>query len=921
MAIGGIFLITPHTDGRCYGRDALAQIPLPPQAGGSMWMGTNIANPTCLNGSWPFADIVKMSTGWSVNGGTGNYTIDNQGRITSIDGTIELSKILSYGNLNGLPRAGTYTVTKPAGSCDIQILAGATNTGFQSADTFTFTCNAGDPITLYARSTSGTAQDLLAVSVVHQDDLATYQSGTPWSQLWYSFMQSMNPQILRMQLTHDLLGETWADRTLPEALSYAADLDRRTGLSSDRGSLKLQLPLELQIDLANRLSPEVLWWQIPAWADNNYISNGAALFRDTLNTSVSIALERGNEFWNTSGIFYYNSLVGRVWFRNRIRCVGGSGTNTWTTQDSSPHGFNNGDVIYTIVSPGSSLTEEGSAYGGNFDQTSRPSVPYTPMQVANATTTSFDVVSLVDGTTPYTAQDGVDEIFAWAETADDLLLNFDSLVHLGEEVGRRASEFFNIATPILSPTHTVYRGLGTQSDVTALTDAMAGVNGANGNYDVIYIGNYFNAVDSFVLGDTNQNIYDDHVIAYQSTNQQTIVAHINAGYTAENIWFYESGFHSVGNLVADNGSNGTVNDRDTAYIAFKQTQLNADLEDAFYRECRDLGVRYACITSMDTYVFGSAGTWGSKQEVTDPDLPITDLYQSWNGYIAPTPVTVTSYYHYLQHHSLWQHTLVSDPANNFTVWTDYWIGELAKAASLDYRSNGKFNQLQDTGLLPLSADTGAANTPDSWPSGSFESQVLDSVTIMPPNFTWQTDTVATHVGWASTLLNYIETARPNETITVYEHWHEFGASPPFTEQQMIDYWNIVKGGYHTFYVDYFNGLVAAHPTLNFKFIPAGVVIADMLTGVAESGIDITALQAINQNNSLFLDDSPHGAPSMYFLVAMVCYRVFFNQNPPLSYVPPSANIDSVIVNNYSTVVDYIDARVQHYNTQLSGAVL
>jgi len=286
---------------------------------------------------------------------------------------------------------------------------------------------------------------------------------------------------------------------------------------------------------------------------------------------------------------------------------------------------------------------------------------------------------------------------------------------------------------------------------------------------------------------------------------------------------------------------------------------------------------------------------------------------------APPVANSSTLFYYC--HSLCQHT----NATGQLVWFDYWVGELANASGTGFRAAGQFGQMEAQTIPPSSA-LGPGNTPEPWPDGvngvGYAEAGFDATFITPPNFEWDLggttppDLLAnatSRAALASNVLDYVQAQTPSTTVYVYEHWHE-SLIYPLSEQQMVDYWNVTNSTYHEWFINYYNAIAADYPAFDLRMIPIGPVIADMLTGVPQSGIDVSALSAINQNNLLFEDNAPHGNPPMYFLSGMVVYRALFQEDPVGTYTPDRTIHGDVIADNYQTIVDYIRERLAFYNT-------
>jgi len=987
MASSGTFQISADSvSGRKVGSNP-SGVAAPVVNPNTLRIGTLVANPTTGNGAWPMADLVKMSSGWTDNGGTGTYTINEKEHVT-IDGTAQLQRQICYDFLQTFPRAGTYTVFK-TGSAEVSILAGGVDSGFQSASSFTFTAAPSQAITLYVRSGDGSAADLTAVSIVYSEDVVAFQANAnALAGGWLSYIRDDMPSpIVRNLLPHEVFEQDFARRTTPDSLSYVSVLERDTFLSAGEtfGARASTFSLEVQAGMVNDIGADTFYWNIPPHASNDWVLQASTLIHSVLNAGIRVAIAYTNESWNT--LFWYNAQVVRTIHIAKTTFSTVPSSNTWT---SVGHGFTNGQLLASIVSPNSSRLAGFGPYHASGD--SWPAPVLTRIQVTNATADTVDMVLQSDGVTPFTAPAGVTEVYGWLETAFDLDgANFDTQVDNSH--GLRSSQMFDVAVPVFTAGgRESVRVIETQSDFISRTQERIGVNGANGNFDVVSLGAYYNAAEEWQVGDSEATMEAANIVSAEAVIQTGFIAHINIGILPENIWTYEAGAH----LLAVLGSNGTQQEREQAFLDFALTQGMANTENYFFNRCQQIGIRNMVITSTDLYVYGTSGTWGSKSELYLPDIPRTTLYRTWKDGIVPSAAdlvaptialngaasvdvvvnttytdqgatwndnvdgtgqvfadlsgvdystvggsytlpyfypdaagnvsitvnrilnivaanaAITSLRQYAFHHSLWQHTDATYP--NGEVWTDWWIGELTNSAALDYRSSGQFGQLENQ-TIPPEIVTGAANTPDAWIEGvSFTDAAFDSLVVMPANFVYETETVATTVAKASAVMAYIEASSPSSDVWVYEHMQE-AASNALTTAEINAYWEECRTNYHTWYVSYYDGLVAAHPTLNFRIVPCGPIMADMFLGAIRNGVDPAPFAAINDSQILWQDNSPHGEPVTYFLYAAICYQAFFEQDLPLAYVPPSGLATATITNNWSLLNDYIRESLVYYRAQ------
>lgn len=910
MADSNTLRIVASSDNRCYGRYADGSYTAPVSTD-ALSIGALVANPTTDNGAWPMADLVKMSQGWTDNGGTGTFTIDEKEHVV-IDGTRELTRIICLDFLQTFPRAGTYTVFR-TGTADLRVFAGGVDSGWQSTDTWTFTAAPGQSISLYVRSPDGNSATLTGAGIVHSTDVAAYQANpTALSLGWASYIGvDMNSPIIRNVLPHEVFEDEFARRTTEDSLSFVSVLDRDTFLQSELGSRHSTFSLETQARMVNDLGASTFYWNIPPHASNDWVLQAATLIHATLNPTIRVAIALTNESWND--LFWYNAQVIRTIHITKDTFTTTPGSNTWTRTN---HGYTNGQNITCIVSPNSARQAGSGPYHASGDP--YPAPVLTRMQVTNATTDTFDVVRQSDGTTPLPAPAGVTEVYAWLETAYDLDgANYNTQVDNAH--GLRSSQMFDIAVPVFAGRDTV-RLIETQSDFISRTQERVGVNGANGNYDAISLGLYYNAADVWQVGDTEADMEADGIVAAEAVVQAAIVGHINAGFTPENIWSYEAGPHWLAIL----GSNGTQQQREDAFEAFASTQGMANTEEYFYGRCQELGLRNMVITSPDLYIFGSAGTWGSKSELYLPDIPRTTLYKSWQGAIQP-PTAITTNEFYIAGHSLATYEGGSTAPSTAYTNMGNWLGLLAAHNNVESSGGYTFGQVTsinaynwaDLSTVPVTGTYPQGNT-RTWDTGAggLQDQNLDRYFFMPSNFL-EVDVggppfngnEAVFQGVIEQFITNMSLNWPNAEKILYIHCPDgahYTSNDDMTPTQFTNFVNDTLGDYLDWFIDVQN-LVNANNTYDIKAFPVYPVMLWIIEN--ESYLSTTTF------SDYFGDSSPHGTETAFFLMALVVYRCLYRVSPDVTgfTFPVGTTVISEVQNNLSAIVSAIDTRVLFHN--------
>lgn len=287
---------------------------------------------------------------------------------------------------------------------------------------------------------------------------------------------------------------------------------------------------------------------------------------------------------------------------------------------------------------------------------------------------------------------------------------------------------------------------------------------------------------------------------------------------------------------------------------------------------------------------------------------------------STAPVPVSSVRQYTFNHSLWQHNFYTNAV------TGYWVGELATASGNSYAWNGKFGQPdyhtqgydEDPRLGPT-PELGSTNSADVYPSENthFRDIDIDNIIIMPPNFIQGDSPVVAPIDieYAQRVIDYVADegesgGQQSEAIVyIYEHWQE-APTFPLNTAQWLDYHEITTGSYHQWFINYQNALIASRPAIDFRMIPVGPIIADILQ---DGPLSLSGLSF----SDLYEDEAPHGRPNVYFLAGLITYQAMYAQVASNAYTPPVNNVDGVsaeIADNYVALNSFVWQRLNYYQS-------
>ncbi|WP_424988765.1 PA14 domain-containing protein [Microbulbifer sp. S227A] len=255
---------------------------------------------------------------------------------------------------------------------------------------------------------------------------------------------------------------------------------------------------------------------------------------------------------------------------------------------------------------------------------------------------------------------------------------------------------------------------------------------------------------------------------------------------------------------------------------------------------------------------------------------------------------------YVFGHSLINHTY-SD--SNVPVWMD----ALADAAGYEFVADGQFGflyQFLESGLNNIDSQWKFDGVESAEGAGvwSFAQADYDSVLITPANFIqWQDPddyglgNIAT-VDSTLAIIDWVNTQEPGITVYIYENWPDMaGYGFPPSDSQFAAYNEYTQTEFHDWWLDYYDSLITARPDYDIRMLPVGPVIAKLLETAPFDQIPVT---------ELYEDDAPHGEPTIYFLASIITYMATYGEKPPADFAR-SGEINSTIIDNYETVVDFL----------------
>lgn len=263
-------------------------------------------------------------------------------------------------------------------------------------------------------------------------------------------------------------------------------------------------------------------------------------------------------------------------------------------------------------------------------------------------------------------------------------------------------------------------------------------------------------------------------------------------------------------------------------------------------------------------------------------------------------------------HSLIDHRPPLNPTPSDETTVPHWVFLLAEAAGHQFSAGGQYGFLPQHASLPPFSQWGYDVVPGVWESDlqSFTEANINTLMITAGNFIqYQPPSApyedpnniygATPVSATQDIVDWIQGNTTSATIYIYENWPDMagvlgGQSFPVSPIELEAYYEVCKGPFHDWWIEYQDILLQTKPEANVRMIPVGPIIAEVYEQFLR-GLPST---------ELYEDDAPHGRPNIYFLSALSSYMAIFQEKAPETFVVPDI-ISNSIKDNYQAIVDYI----------------
>lgn len=324
------------------------------------------------------------------------------------------------------------------------------------------------------------------------------------------------------------------------------------------------------------------------------------------------------------------------------------------------------------------------------------------------------------------------------------------------------------------------------------------------------------------------------------------------------------------------------------------------------------------------------GNSSSQAPSSSSEIQISSVLEVSSSSSVALPVGAplrTNVRNYIFGHSLINHEHRVNPVPSQETSVPHWMALMAEHAGYEYSVSGQYGFLaQHLANLPPTAQWGFDVAEPAWVDWeeTFAEADFNTALITAANFIqWMTpndvlwgedpETGPTPVTATAEISGWLDEQEPGIQVYIYENWPDMGgraAAFPPTETEWAGYVEYAKGDFHSWWLEYHDGVKALRPDLDIKMIPVGPILLELIDSELMSAVPLT---------EIFEDDSPHGRPTCYFIAAIITYRAMYGVLPPASYVVPEI-IHQGVRDNYHAILAYVEKALQDNHDNEGGRV-
>jgi hypothetical protein len=245
----------------------------------------------------------------------------------------------------------------------------------------------------------------------------------------------------------------------------------------------------------------------------------------------------------------------------------------------------------------------------------------------------------------------------------------------------------------------------------------------------------------------------------------------------------------------------------------------------------------------------------------------------------------------------------------------HWVTKMAETAGHSYAAALQTGMLTLHDDLPADPHITLPTVREAWDPDtgqSFADAGFNQITISAVNFVqgqspdspYSIDPGTSPVESALRIIEWAETRAPGAAINIYETWPHlktFISSFPPSAAEFAAWESYMMGEWHDWWVSLTDQIRSARPDLDVRHISVGPQVAAMLD---DPSLGLTELGLAD----LYIDDAPHGTPTLYFLASMVHYATVFGETPPRDLSLPDS-VHPAVAENLDAIVAWIEDRI------------
>lgn len=261
-------------------------------------------------------------------------------------------------------------------------------------------------------------------------------------------------------------------------------------------------------------------------------------------------------------------------------------------------------------------------------------------------------------------------------------------------------------------------------------------------------------------------------------------------------------------------------------------------------------------------------------------------------------------------------SLINHVSGSDETTVPHWLHLLAEAGGHAFAADGAFGSPPEfADALPPQPGWSFERVPPVWDAErfAFRRAGFNTIILNPRNFVqetppddpyaWDNPQGYTPVSATLRVFDWTEFQARGARFYIYEGWSDLALISdrfPPRPRALGRYHAYNLGDYHEWYRDYVEIMQHERPGLDITLIPVASVLAALLTET-----DLSELAP----EDLYLDDAPHGTPTLYFLASLVTYTAIFGEDPPLEVSLPDS-IHPQVRDTYANIAGFIAARVR-----------